>query len=303
MIQPRYSFAELQCALAGAGACFQLGPFVVEVSTDIPAVAEGLYRFYAEYPRAGEDGFADFHVRLSRVQGLRRWYRPQVEFSIDGRHPFRPMMLEHAFPMFEWTLNWCVANYAHQYLMFHSAVVERNGVAAILTAPSGSGKSTLCAALINRGWRLFSDELALIALSDGQLDPFPRPVSLKNNSIDIIRSYASDALFGPLTHDTRKGTVGHMKAPSDSITRAAERARPGWLIFPRYVAGAEPVMAPLKKSAAAFAMIENSFNYHVLGQIGFETLADLVAHSRCFQFTYSRLDDAIAAFDELELAP
>lgn len=291
---------ELQHLLLGAGACFQLGPFVVEVGTDIPALAEGLSHFYAEYPCAGEDGFADFHVRLSRAQGLRRWYRPQVQFSIDGRRPFLPMTIEHAFPMFEWTLNWCVANYAHQYLMFHSAVVERNGVAAILAAPSGSGKSTLCAALVNRGWRLFSDELALIALSDGRLAPFPRPVSLKNNSIDIIRAYARDAIFGPPTHDTRKGTVAHMKAPTGSIARAAETAMPAWVIFPRYVANAEPEMAPLKKSAAAFAMIENSFNYHVLGQVGFEALADLVARSGCFDFTYSRLDDAVAAFDALE---
>lgn len=303
MTQSRYSHSEIQQRLNEPGICFRLGPFVVEVSSDIATIGEGLGRFYAEYPRVGEDGYSDFHVRLSKASGLRRWYRPQVLFSMDGRHPFKPMPFDQAFPMFEWTLNWCVANFAHQYLIFHSAVVERDGVAVVLAAPSGSGKSTLCAALVNRGWRLFSDELALINLSDGQVVPFPRPVGLKNDSIRIIREYAPNAVFGPATHDTHKGTVAHMKAPRDSIDRAAECARPGWVIFPRYVEGADVSLSPLKKTTACLGLIKNSFNYHVLGQAGFEAVTDLVDHSHCSEFAYSRLDDAVAAFDKLELTP
>jgi hypothetical protein len=41
-------------------------------------------------------------------------------------------------------------------------VLERGGRALLLPAPSGSGKSTLCAGLAFNGWRLLSDELALL---------------------------------------------------------------------------------------------------------------------------------------------
>ena len=300
MTQVQSSYSEFQQRLAEAGVSFRLGPVVVDVSSDIPAVAEGLWRFYADYPAAGDDGYADFHVRLFQVGGFRRWFRPQVQFGMDGRHPFKPLPLEQAFPMFEWTLNWCVATYAHQFLIFHSAVVERDGVAAILAAPSGSGKSTLCAALANRGWRLFTDELALIDLHDGQLVPFPRPVGLKNESIQVIRDYAPEAVIGPSYHDTRKGTVAHMKASADSIVRAGDRARPGWVIFPHYLRQTDVSIRPIKKAAAGLSLIENSFNYHVLGQVGFEALAGVLDRSHCFEFSYSNLDEAIAVFESLE---
>lgn len=300
MTTPQRSFGDFQQQLAEKGYCFRLGPIVVEVRSDIPLVAEGLWRFYADYPVADEDAYADFHVHLFQVGGLRRWFRPQVQFGMDGHHPFKPLPLVQAFPMFEWTLNWCVATYAHQFLIFHSAVVERDGVAAILAAPSGSGKSTLCAALVNRGWRLFTDELALVDLNDGQLVPFPRPVGLKNESIQIMRDYAPEAVIGPATHDTRKGTVTHMKAPAASIEQAADKVWPGWIVFPHYLRQADASIRQVKKAAAGLSLIENSFNYHVLGQAGFEALTSVLDRSQCFEFSYSSLDEAIDVFDRLE---
>ena len=74
--------------------------------------------------------------------------------------------------------------------------------------------------LVNRGWRLLSDELALVRVSDGKIIPLPRPVSLKNESIDIIQRYEPDAIFSRKVSDTMKGTVAHMKVPTDSIAHA-----------------------------------------------------------------------------------
>ena len=81
--------------------------------------------------------------------------------------------------MLEAGLNWCIGNLAHQYLVIHSATLERGGRALLMPAPPGSGKSTLCAALITRGWRLLSDEFALVDPATGLLVPVPRPVALK----------------------------------------------------------------------------------------------------------------------------
>jgi HprK-related kinase A len=293
------SHVQLRARLAGAGVWLRTGPFVVRVRSALVEVAEGIGVLYADYPLCAEQGFADFHVNFERVPGLRGWVRPQVRFDHDGHAPFESLPAAHALALFEWGLNWCVSGYAHRFLMIHSAVVEKNGRAAILPAPSGSGKSTLCAALVSKGWRLLSDELALLRLDSGEIVPLPRPISLKNSSIGLISEYAPGAVFGPLVRDTVKGTVAHMKAPTESVRRAAETARPAWIVFPRYEAGAAPVLAPVAPARAFLRAAENAFNYSLLGADGFRAVGCLIDATRTFDFTYSALDDAVATFEQL----
>lgn len=285
--------------MEGPGIFLRTGAFVTHVRSAIPSVAGGIGLLYADYPLA-EDDFADFHVSLERPANLRRWYRPQVVFKFDGKSPFKPLPLEQAFPMFEWGLNWCVSSHVYRYLIIHAAVIERGGLAAILPAPPGSGKSTLCAALVNRGWRLLSDELTLVGIDDGKILPLPRPVSLKNASVDIIKSYVPGAVFSPIIMDTMKGSVAHMKPTADSVRRFNEKARPAWVIFPRYQPEANATLTVLPRSRALMRVAENAFNFHALGSRGFDTLANMIDASLCFEFTYSRLDDAVATFASLE---
>ena len=282
------------------GIFLQTGAFITHLKSSIARVAEGVGLLYADYSLAERDGFADFHVSLNPPMNLRRWFRPQVFFEFDGKSAFKPLPHDQAFPMFEWGLNWCVSTHANSYLMIHAAVVEKNGHAAILPAPPGSGKSTLCAALVCRGWRLFSDEIALVRLSDGKIIPFPRPVSLKNESIDIIRAYQPQAVFSRKVAATMKGTVAHMKAPADSVERAGEAAHAAWVIFPRYQAGVEAHLEAVPKARAFMRVADNSFNYSLLGESGFEALAGLIDACRCHDFTYAELDQAVAAFAELK---
>jgi len=295
---------ELRARLAGDGLAVRTGPFSTLIRSPIEPLAEGIALLYGDYPLLEEPGFADFHVRLRRSGGLRRWYRPQVHFDVDGLEPFEPLPEEHAFPMLEWALNWCISTRAHSYLMIHAAVVERDGLAAILPAPPGSGKSTLCAALVNRGWRLLSDELALFRPEDGLLVPAPRPVSLKNRSIDIIRDYVPGAVLSRPVANTTKGTVAHLKAPSASVARAGEPARPAWVVFPKYEAGAATSLEPIPRARAFMRVAENAFNYSQLGARGFHTLGGAMDGCASFDFRYSDLDEAIALFATLErIAP
>lgn len=296
-------FAAFSGQLAAAGVAFRVGPFAVSLKSSISSVAEGLYQLYGEYPLLvdGDERFVDYYLALESGRGVRRWYHPQVHFCYDGLHPFKPLPLSQALPLFEWGLNWCMASQMHCYLLIHAAVIERNGVAIILPAPPGSGKSTLCAALVSRGWRLFSDELAIISMTDGHVVPCPRPVGLKNESIQIMRDYEPQAVISQECRDTRKGTVALMKAPSESIRRAAEVARVGGIIFPRYQANAEAILTPRSRAQTALYLADNSFNYSVTGVRGFKVLTEVVDGAACLQFTYSRLDDAVRIFDALEL--
>lgn len=291
---------ELGARLAGDGVALGISPFVVRLRSPIAVLADAVASLYADYQVLDDADFADFHVMVDRGIGLRRFVgAPQSRFLFDGMAPFKPLPAAQAYPSFEWGLNWCVANHCHQFLVIHAAVVERDGRAAILAAPPGSGKSTLCAGLVHRGWRLFSDELALIDTTTRELIAFPRPVCLKNVSVDVIGAFAPAAKFGPLVRDTRKGSVTHLRPSRNDVELANRPARPAWIVLPRYQAGVETRLWPMPKAQAGLSLAGNAFNFSSLGETGFATLTATVDACDAYELDYGDLADATDIFDQL----
>ena len=290
----------LRHQLAHEGVWLRTGPFSVRVRSRVSSVADGLAELYGEFEADDPAGrFADFQVAVNPPNAVRRWVRPQVDFSFDGQLPFKPLPYDQAYPMLEWGLNWCVSAHAHQYLIVHAAVVEKNGAAAILPAPPGSGKSTLTAGLVLSGWRLLSDELALIDRESGLVHPLPRPVSLKNASIPLIRAFSAEAFINRPSRDTAKGTVAHLRPPAESVRRQHEAARPRWVIFPQWSAGAAARLTPRSAAQTFMFLAQNAFNYSHLGADGFRVGTRLVEQASSYDFAYSSLNDAVRVFDGL----
>jgi HprK-related kinase A len=299
MIVAHLSHQELMHRLARPGLRLRTGPVVNRIQSRLAKVVHGVELHYADCTIEDSEGFADFHVRVAAPRSLRRWVAPQVQFQFDGARPFLPLPANQAFAMLEWGLNWCVSSHCHQYLIVHAASVERSGLALLLPGSPGSGKSTLCAGLVSRGWRLLSDELTLLDLATGHVVPLPRPVSLKNASIDAIRRFSPGAEVGPPVHDTVKGSVAHMRPPTDSVRRATEAARPRWVVLPRYEPSAAASLMPLSRARAFMHLADHAFNYDVHGRRGFELLAQVIAGSDCFEFQYGALEDAVEVFDDI----
>jgi HprK-related kinase A len=281
------------------GLTLTTGPFRFRIHSPLRGVHRGLDLLYAAFPIGPDHGFRDFHVELKAVSSPRRWLRPQVNFHVDGHKPFKPLPAAQAFAMLEWGMNWCIATHAHHYLLLHAAVLERHGRAVILPGDPGAGKSTLTAALMLSGWRLLSDEITMIDRDDGLVVPLARPVSLKNRSIDIIRDFDPGAVLGDVAHDTHKGTVAHLRPSADSVARMAEKARPAHIVFPRWNAGAELSLRPRAKADAFMHNATHAFNYSLLGRLGFDLNATLIDSCDCWDFEYSRLDDALRTFEDL----
>ncbi len=299
MILGDLSFDELENRLAGPGLALHSGPFVSRIHTQVPELIEGLQLLYRESALAEQAAFVDFHIDINKKSGFRRWVHPQIQFCFDGKAPFNPFPAGQALPLFEWGLNWSITQHAHQYLIIHAAVIEKDGHAVVMPAPPGSGKSTLCAGLVNNGWRLLSDELTLFSLRDGRVVPLARPVGLKNESIDVIRRFAPQAVISPVTTDTHKGSVAMMKPPAESVLRVNESVLPAWVVFPKYCAGEEAQLTPHSKAQACLSLGENAFNYSIHGADGFRLLTRVLDRCACYDFRYSRLSDAVDIFSRL----
>lgn len=286
--------------ISGDGIRFAIGPFNIALQSNIKPLSHNIYNLYQKNALVPEDQFIDYHVRVSTPSTIRRFIKPQVKFELDGTSPFKPLPLDQSCAFFEWGLNWTIAQHAMQYLIVHCAVLEKDGRAVILPGMPGAGKSTLCAALAHHGWRLLSDEQALISTASGVISPLARPICLKNESIDIIKNYCPKAQFGALVKNTAKGDITHVKAPSDAIEKIEQPASPCLIVFPQFEATPSSLfLNPLSQGVAMIEMINHCFNYTVLGENGFNTLKNMVAKSRCYELRYHYLDDAISVLDEL----
>ncbi|MBP6899616.1 MAG: HprK-related kinase A [Burkholderiaceae bacterium] len=297
--QPTLGSLEAQALrqrLAGAGLRLRTGPFRFRIRSVHEGVAEGLGLLYPDMPLAGDGDFVDFDVSLAPGRGVHRWWHRQARFLFDGQSPFEPLPQSQAFPLLEWGMNWCISSHAHWFLIVHAAVLERNGGALLLPAPPGSGKSTLCAALMHSGWRLLSDELALVSVRDGRIWPLCRPVSLKNASIEVMRAFVPSAVFSPEVRETSKGRVAHLRVPSDHVLRMEEPAVLRWIVFPRYRAEAPMQAQPRSRASTVVAVGRNAFNINLFGRDGFDLICRLVAGAQCFDFEYSRLGEAMQWF-------
>lgn len=281
------------------GLTLATGPFRFRVQSDERIVAQGLTTLYSDFAVADDTGFRDFHVRVDRVAGLRRWLRPKVSFWADRVQPFTPLPAPHAVALLEWGMNWCISAHAQAHLMLHAAALERNGRCVILPGLSGAGKSTLTAALSLSGWRLLSDELTIVDAGDGQIVALARPVSLKNQSIAVIRQFSRDAVLSPTAHDTKKGSVALLRPPKQSVERVLDKGRAAHIVFPKWRSGAPTRLVPRAKADAFMSVAGHAFNYSLLGQRGFDLNAALVDSCDCWDFEYSRLEEALRAFERL----
>lgn len=276
-----------------------IGPFSFTINTDHPMVQDNLRTIYRDYPSVYKHDFVDFDITITTRSKLRRVIKPQVDFFLDEFAPFKPLPKDHAFAMLEWGMNWCIATKAHQFLLLHAGTIEKNGHVIVMPAAPGSGKSTLTAALVYNGWRLFSDELGLISLLNELVYPCPRPINLKNNSIDVIKNYVEGSVFSTIAKDTHKGTVSLLKPPKDSVDRMSEPAKLRSFVFPKYVANSKATLRPIDKLAAFKIIIDQSFNYHILGVEAFELISTLLNKVQCYEFEYSDFDEANHVFSEL----
>lgn len=275
------------------------GPFRVTLSTNVPGLVDQMAWFYGDDLDASPSpGFSDIHIKVLRILPTRRWKIGRIVLVTDTPNPYATFPVSHHFPFFEWGLNWCVAMQSHQFLMLHAAVLERDGKALLLPAMPGSGKSTLCAALAYRGWRLLSDEFGLYRPETGLLIPMPRPLPLKNESIDIIRAFAPEAPMGPVYPATHKGDVAHLKPPADSIRRQAEPAVPRWIVFPQFVRGGATHLYPYAAGLAFLKLAGNAFNYRLLGEHGFRGVTRMIRTCETRYLEFGDLGEAIDVLEE-----
>lgn len=275
------------------------GAFTFQVRTSLPQFVDQFVDMYADYPIDDPPAIDDARLRFAAPSWLRRYFAPSVMSWRDDEPMFGAVPARLALTIFESSLNWSIALSDVTPMFLHAAVLERDGRALVLPAPSASGKSTLCAALAWRGWRLLSDEMAIFSFDDGRLRPNPRPVSLKNRAVDVIRAFEPRAHLSRIYRGTPKGDIGFMRPPPEAVARAQEMAIPGLVVNPKYEEGADANVVRLRKIEAFELLTGNAVNYSSMLQTGFEMVTGIVERCGVYRMTYANLDAAVELIDRL----
>ncbi|MGR5237696.1 HprK-related kinase A [Vibrio alfacsensis] len=268
----------------------QVGDFIFQIESNVSAIHDYLYTHYrTNLKQPTSNTYIDYYIAIKHGSWFRRFFKPQVTFYFNYLAPFKPLPLSQAHALLEWGMNWVLSTQAHQHLIIHAASLEKNGKGVILSAPSGSGKSTLCAYLVSQGWRLLSDELALVHTETLTMHSLARPISLKNQSIDVIRPYFDDDHFSDIAVDTHKGTVCLVKPPLPSSIRAQETAKPELIVFVNFNQDETLYIESVEPAVALTEVIQNSFNFGLLNQNGFLCAKQLINNCDTIYVEYSNL--------------
>jgi hypothetical protein len=106
-------------------------------------------------------------------------------------------------------------------------------------------------------------------------------------------------VLGEAAYDTHKGTVSHLKPVPESVHRMNEKGRAAHVVFPRWIAGAATRLEPRSKADAFMHAANHSFNYSLLGRVGFDLLRRTIDTCDCWDFEYSELPAALDTFEGL----
>jgi HprK-related kinase A len=268
-------------------------PFNLVASTNTSALYQQLSEVYPSlilHPEQQHAIFYDFSATFTNS-----FWKPFSAYALKlGHQHFRYTGRANMLPVLEWGFNWFVSGFNCQYLCIHAAVVEKNNVTVILPAPPGSGKSTMCALMMLDGWRLLSDEHCLLDLSTLEVVPFVRPVSLKNNSIDIIQRHQHDCKKSRVFYNTLKGRIQYLAPTEYSWKNYKKSANANYIIFPKYVSGLKLSISDINQTTLFRRLLENTFNYTVLGERSFHALTDWLPRLNAIDLQYSDNEQMLA---------
>lgn len=194
----------------------------------------------------------------------------------------------------------------HSYLFqIHAGVVSNGQKCLLLPAAPGSGKTTLTAALTAAGFQYFSDEVALLEEPDLEVRPVPISLSVKSGALEVLAP-----LFPQLrrsANHTREDfeTVTYLNPPWVSVRSGLSQTRPaGWIVFPKYSAGATTELRPIGKAEAlARLMGEILVVAKPLDKRAVRSLVQWIQRVECYELPNSSLSQAVQLIGSLLKGP
>lgn len=181
-------------------------------------------------------------------------------------------------------------------LAMHAAVVGDGRRTIVLPGRSGSGKSTLAATLLARGYRLFSDEIALLA-QDGGLVPIPLGLGLKEGSWPLLEG-DYPALAATPVHRRWDGVMVRYLEPGSLVfAEGDDGRRVTHLCFPHFQPDSPGGLERLSPVNALRRLTETGYQVSGLTVENVDRIVAWICGLSCFSLSYSSTEKALRMLD------
>lgn len=181
-------------------------------------------------------------------------------------------------------------------LLLHAgAVLAPDGRALLLPGASGSGKSTTTFGLVRAGFGYLSDEFAVVDPETSEVFAFPRPLALKGGTRRLMPQVDALAVLAPLD----PGQTVHVAAERIGARVADRSFAPGWVVFPRYEAGARTTLEALSPGETCVELVRGTFRPDGRVPQVLATMARVAREARGHRLTIGDLDEAVALLTRL----
>jgi hypothetical protein len=261
-----------------------------------PAVLDELAGLFPAQPAGGDRGEErwDTHLAVRPHAGIADRFQVLRDDVVLTEAATRDELL----PYLEWAIATAGVEYlGRDHLLFHAGAVAMGGRGILLPGPSGSGKSTLVAGLMRSGFRYLSDEVAVVDPVTGDLLPFAKSLCVKAGAQPVLAPLYPQLAGARLRHRFGPELVTFLPPPSGSWAMGPSPLR--FVVLPRYVAGAATRLDPIRRSQAAVALLEQSFNARSGGPTAVARTVELVRPTACFTLTMGDLPGAVRVLREL----
>jgi hypothetical protein len=188
------------------------------------------------------------------------------------------------------------ATKAEYAVMSHAGGVERDGVGCVLPAHMEFGKTTLTTGLVRNGFAYLSDEAVAFDWETGEIDPYPKPLSIDPGSQFLFPELAPPPPPGVDEMDS-----GQWQVPPSLIRSGAvgSRCRARYVVFPQYEADATTRLEPIPRSEGLVELAKNTFHFRDHARRALDSLARVIRGVDCYRLTVGDLDAACDLVDEL----
>lgn len=276
---------------------FQVGVVSTTISSAVRPVLDDYAALYAPFrtPRPAEGGI---HVRVERAR--KGWFhRRRHIVTVNARRQFEPARAAEVVPYLDWAINWEVPRAYPQALHLHAASMSLGGQGLILPALSGSGKSTLASGLLARGWGYLSDEFAIVDTATLAVQPYPRCICIKKPSMPAVEVLGLPVFRRRYYLKGAKGYVGYIRATDVRADAVSSACPVRFIVFPKYVRGAEPALVPVSRAEAALALHEVCFNLLTCPTPALSMLTELVRGAQCYRLIAGDLERTCVLLERL----